>query len=74
MINPTPGRRPDWVSGQLFPFESRFLAPIREALSGIPLQRIMDAIDVSRTAASKIRSGKLVPHVRHWETLGSLTQ
>ena len=47
-------------------------APIREALSGIPLQRIMDAIGVSRTAGSKIRSGKLVPHVRHWEALARL--
>jgi hypothetical protein len=33
----------------------------------------MEAIDVSRTAASKIRSGQLVPHVRHWETLAKLS-
>jgi haloalkane dehalogenase len=25
MTNPTSGRRPDWVSSHLFPFESRFL-------------------------------------------------
>jgi hypothetical protein len=36
------------------------------------LQRIVDAIGVSRTAASKIRSGKLVPHVRHWAVLAKL--
>jgi hypothetical protein len=27
---------------------------------------------VSRTAASKIRSGQLVPHVRHWGALADL--
>jgi hypothetical protein len=53
------------------PLPSEFAA-IRQALSGVPLQRIVDAIDVSRTAASKIRSGKLVPHVRHWGTLARL--
>jgi hypothetical protein len=53
------------------PLPSEF-APIRETLSSIPLQQISEAIDVSRTAASKIRSGKLVPHVRHWEALARL--
>jgi hypothetical protein len=54
------------------PLPSEF-APIREALAGVQLQRIADAIEVSRTAASKIRSGQLVPHVRHWEVLAKLT-
>ena len=36
-------------------------APIRDAPLGVPLQRIIDSIEVSRTAASKIRSGKMVP-------------
>jgi hypothetical protein len=53
------------------PLPSEF-APIREGLSGVPLQRIIDTIGVSPTAASKIRSGKLVPHVRHWEALRNL--
>jgi hypothetical protein len=44
------------------PLPSEF-APIREALSGVPLQQIMEATGVSTTATSKIRSGKLVPHV-----------
>jgi hypothetical protein len=64
----------DWQRehrGMPRPLPSEF-APIREALSGVPLQRIMEAIDVSRTAASKIRSGKLVPHVRHWAILSEL--
>jgi hypothetical protein len=53
------------------PLPSEF-ASIREALRGCPLQRIMETIGVSRTAASKIRSGQLVPHVRHWETLSEV--
>jgi hypothetical protein len=57
--------------GMARPLPSEF-APIREALRGCPLRRIMNAIEVSRTAASKIRSGQLVPHVRHWETLSEL--
>jgi hypothetical protein len=57
--------------GMRRPAPSEF-APIRQALSGIPLQRIVEAIDVSRTAASKIRSGQLVPHMRHWKILSEL--
>jgi hypothetical protein len=41
--------------GMVRPLPSEFAA-IREALSGIPLQTITEAIGVSRTAAPKIRS------------------
>jgi hypothetical protein len=57
--------------GMARPLPSEF-APIQEALAGVPLQRISDTIDVSRTAASKIRAGQLVPHVRHWDALARL--
>jgi hypothetical protein len=46
--------------GMARPLPAEF-APIREAPSVVPLRRI-----------SKIRSGKLVPHVRHWEELAKL--
>jgi hypothetical protein len=55
------------------PLPSEF-APIREGLSDVPVQQISEAINISRTAASKIRSGKLVPHVRHWDTRSRLRQ
>jgi CRISPR-associated endonuclease Cas1 len=55
-------RRPD-------PFE---FAPIRDGLAGLRLDVIAAAIAVSRTAAGQIRSGKLVPHVRHWQPLAAL--
>ena len=45
---------------------------IRAGLAGIKLDAIAAAIGVSRTAASKIRSGHLVPHMRHWEALAEL--
>jgi hypothetical protein len=57
--------------GMARPLQSEF-APIRDALSGMPLQRIVEAIDVSRAAASKIRSGQLVPHARRWGVLAKL--
>jgi hypothetical protein len=43
------------------------------SLAGMPLAKIEAAIGVSRTAARKIRSGQLVPHVRHWEVLAELS-
>jgi CRISPR-associated endonuclease Cas1 len=46
--------------------------PIRAGLAGVTLTVIADAIGVSRTAASKIRSGQLAPHVRHWPALAEL--
>jgi CRISPR-associated endonuclease Cas1 len=46
--------------------------PIRDALAGISLSRLAGAIDVSQTAASKIRRGELVPHFRHWPALAEL--
>jgi hypothetical protein len=47
---------------------------IRVGLAGMPLAKIEAAIGMSRTAASKIRSGQLVPHVRHWEVLAELAE
>jgi hypothetical protein len=40
----------------------------------MPLAKIEAAIGVSRPAASKIRSGQLVPHVRHWIALAEVGQ
>jgi hypothetical protein len=46
--------------------------PVEAGLAGMPLAKIVNAIGVSRTAASKIRNGKHVPHVRHWSRLAEL--
>jgi hypothetical protein len=45
---------------------------IMNRLAAIPLDQIATAIGASRTAASKIRSGGLVPHMRHWPALAEL--
>jgi hypothetical protein len=57
---PAPGNAPALASK---------FGPIREALDRFPLDTIAHAIGVSRTAAGYIRSGKQVPHVRHWSAL-----
>jgi hypothetical protein len=53
------------------PDPSEFV-PIREGLDGVRLDRIAEAIGVSRAAAGNIRKGRPVPHVRHWPTLAEL--
>ena len=47
-------------------------APIREALTGLKLTEIMTATGLSKSMASQIRSGRAVPHIRHWEALRAL--
>lgn len=46
--------------------------PVSAGLAGVPLARIAEAMGVSVTAASRVRRGLLVPHVRHWEALRAL--
>jgi hypothetical protein len=49
-----------------------FLAEIQPALAVVTLTTIAKETGMSTSAASKIRSGKRVPHPRHWEALASL--
>jgi CRISPR-associated endonuclease Cas1 len=44
------------------------------ALAKVPLSRIQAATGLSLTAASRIRSGKLIPHARHWASLAALSR
>jgi hypothetical protein len=41
-------------------------------LAGVPLSRIQQATGLSVSACSKIRSGKLMPHGRHWAALAQI--
>jgi CRISPR-associated endonuclease Cas1 len=45
---------------------------IREGLADIKLVDIMAATGLSKSMASQIRSGRTVPHVRHWPALAEL--
>jgi CRISPR-associated endonuclease Cas1 len=47
-------------------------APIRTGLDGIKLADIRAATGLSKSMASQIRSGRVVPHVRHWGALAEL--
>jgi hypothetical protein len=41
-------------------------------LAGVKLERLMSATGLTKGACSKIRSGKVVPHMRHWLPLEQL--
>jgi hypothetical protein len=47
-------------------------APIREGLDGVKVADIMAATGLSKTTASQIRSGRVLPHVRHWPAVTEL--
>ncbi len=47
----------------------RYQAEILPALEGLPLSALMRATGLSLSACSRIRSGQLVPHQRHWRPL-----
>jgi len=49
----------------------RDTVPLLTDLTTVDVAR---ALGVSQSAASRIRTGKLVPHVRHWASLHALTQ
>jgi hypothetical protein len=55
------------------PFDRRsFLERVLPGLASITTTKIAREIGVSTSAASKIRSGKRVPHPRHWAALAAL--
>jgi CRISPR-associated endonuclease Cas1 len=51
-----------------------FRVAIAPALEHLTTARIAEALSVSTSAASRIRSGLLVPHVRHWSILLELSR
>ncbi len=53
-------------SGDVHSFEA-----IRETLATVPLSRLQQATGLSLSACSRIRSGGLTPHARHWPALAS---
>jgi hypothetical protein len=47
-------------------------APIRKRLALVKLAEIMAATGLSKSTASQIRSGRVIPHARHWSALSEL--
>jgi hypothetical protein len=64
----------DWRSehpGEARPPAEAF-APIRDRLASVKLTAIMVATGLAKSTASQVRSGRAVPHVRHWQALEEL--
>jgi CRISPR-associated protein Cas1 len=47
---------------------------IRRGLADVKLTAIMAAAGLAKSSASQIRSGRTVPHVRHWSALAALAR
>lgn len=59
-------RAHDAEDGNRLAFEA-----ISATLHGVPLSQLQQATGLSLSACSRIRSGKLTPHTRHWPALAS---
>jgi hypothetical protein len=46
--------------------------PIRTALAEVPVREIMTATGLALSSARMVKSGRLVPHARHWFALAKL--
>jgi CRISPR-associated endonuclease Cas1 len=62
-----PSNQPAWLS------EECYREKIRPALAGVTVRVIASTLGISLPYASNVRSGKLQPHPRHWQTLARLT-
>lgn len=49
-------------------------APIRAGIAKVKLSEIMAVTGLSKSTASQIRSGRVVPHARHWLPLSRLAE
>jgi hypothetical protein len=52
--------------------QSDFFDPIRTALAEVPVREIMIATGLALSSARMVKSGRLVPHARHWFALAKL--
>lgn len=51
----------------------RYRHEVLPRLTGIPLSQMSRALGLSVSASSRIRSGQLLPHRRHWQPLADLS-
>ncbi len=61
-----PSDQPAWLDDQTF------RRKIQPQLAGVAIPVIRQALGVSKGYATNIRSGKRLPHPRHWQTLAQL--
>jgi hypothetical protein len=67
-------KRFHWAAQQNNFDPEAFEREIRPALRHIPLSRIRDATGLSKPYCSRIRTGALTPHPRHWQRLLQLVR
>jgi hypothetical protein len=61
-------------TGQVASFtEQEYREKVPPRLAGIKLAALKSALGISRPYAINIRSGRRIPHPRHWETLAALS-
>src|SRR5208283_3805866 len=58
-----PKKNPDWLDGEMYKTK------IQPKLKNVPVRTLARMLNVSNPYATSIRSGKRVPHPRHWMTL-----
>jgi hypothetical protein len=58
--------QPAWLNEELY------RRKIQPRLAGVTVPAIRAALGVSKSYATNIRSGKRLPHPRHWQTLARL--
>ena len=58
--------QPAWLTGEFY--EMR----IQPLLANFPRSAIMDAIGISKPYAAQVRTGRCIPHPRHWRKLAEL--
>jgi CRISPR-associated endonuclease Cas1 len=63
-----PSDQPTWLT------EETYLQKIQPRLATVTVPAIRAAIGVSKSYASDIRSGKRLPHPRHWRRLAKLSE
>ena len=63
-----PADLPEWLT------EDVYREKILPQLATVTVRTVMEALQVSKPYATNIRSGKRVPHPRHWETLSRLVE
>ncbi len=61
-----PKQKPDWLDGKMYKTQ------IQPKLGNFPVRTLARMLTVSNPYATSIRSGKRVPHPRHWMGLANL--
>jgi CRISPR-associated endonuclease Cas1 len=62
----------DANGGQSTITEQQLYEEVLPRLAGVPLSKLERATGLSNSSCSRIRSGKMTPHPRHWDTLARL--